>query len=165
MRLFIAIDIDDAVKAAVVKLQQRMKQGLRNGNGLKWVGQEQMHFTLKFLGEVDESRIDEIGEIIKIACFEKNAFEFELSAVGTFGRPAKVLWLGSENQSSELVALAESVEQALQELGFEKENRPFSAHLTLARIKDNCIEKNLQRAVNENQKLEMPKVLVDSVCL
>ncbi|OHB45184.1 MAG: 2'-5' RNA ligase, partial [Planctomycetes bacterium GWC2_45_44] len=90
MRLFIAIDIDDTVKYAVVKLQQRMKQSLRNGNGLKWVEPEQMHLTLKFLGEVDESRIGEIGEAIKTACFEKKAFEFELSAVGTFGRPTKV---------------------------------------------------------------------------
>ena len=165
MRLFIAIDIDNAVKAAVVKLQLRMKQSLRNGNGLKWVPQEQMHLTLKFLGEVNDDRIDEIGETIKTACFEKKAFEFELSVVGTFGRPSKVLWLGSEKQSSELVALAESVEQALQGLGFEKENRPFSAHLTLGRVKDGGVEKNLQRVVNENQKVEIPKVLVDSVCL
>jgi 2'-5' RNA ligase len=165
MRLFIAIDIDDAVKAAVVKLQHRMKQSLRNSNGLKWVPLEQMHLTLKFLGEVDDGRVDEIGETINIACFEKKVFEFELSAVGTFGRPSKVLWLGSEKQSAELIALAESVEQALHELGFEKENRPFSAHLTLARIKDNGIEKNLRRVVIENQKVEIPMVKVDSVCL
>ncbi|MFA6186147.1 MAG: RNA 2',3'-cyclic phosphodiesterase [Phycisphaerae bacterium] len=165
MRLFIAIDIDDAVKAAIVKLQQRMKQSLRNGNGLKWVEPEQMHLTLKFLGEVNDGRLDEIAETINIACLEKRAFEFELSAVGTFGRPSKVLWLGSEKQSGELLALVDSVELALQELGFEKENRPFSAHLTLARVKDNCIEKNLRRVVNENQKVEIPMVLVGSVCL
>lgn len=165
MRLFIAIDLDEAVKAAVVKLQSRLKQSLRNGNGLKWVPQEQMHFTLKFLGEVDEGRIDEIGKAINTACFEKKAFEFELSAIGTFGRPAKVLWLGSETQSGELIALVDSVEQALQESGFEKENRPFSVHLTLARVKDGGVEKNLHRVVNENQKVEMPKVFVDSVCL
>ncbi|MHB0945709.1 MAG: RNA 2',3'-cyclic phosphodiesterase [Sedimentisphaerales bacterium] len=165
MRLFIAIDIDDTVKSAVVKLQSQLKQGLRNGNGLKWVPPEQMHLTLKFLGEVDNGRIDEIGEAIKTACFEKKAFEFELSAVGTFGRPTKVLWLGSEKQSSELIALAESVEQAMQELGFEKENRPFSAHLTLARVKDAGVEKNLRRVVNENQKAEIPAIKVDSVYL
>jgi len=165
MRLFIAIDIDDAIKTAVVKLQQQLKQGLRNGNGLKWVEPEQMHLTLKFLGEVDDGRIDEIGEAVKTACFEKKAFEFELSAVGTFGRPTKVLWLGNEKQSSELIALAESVEQALQELGFEKEERPFSAHLTLARVKDAGVEKNLRRVVNENQKAEIPAIKVDSVYL
>lgn len=165
MRLFIAIDIYDAVKAAVVKLQQRIKISLRNGNGLKWVEPEQMHLTLKFLGEVDDSRLDEIGEIINIACFEKKTFEFEFSAVGTFGRPSKVLWLGSEKQNAELLDLADSVEQAMHQLGFEKENRPFSAHLTLARVKDGGIEKNLQRVVNENRKVEIPMVSVDSVCL
>ena len=165
MRLFVAINIDDAVKVAVAKLQQQFRQRLRNGNGLKWVEPAIMHLTLKFLGEADESRIEEINDAIMLACLEKKAFEFELSTVGTFGRAAKVLWLGSEKQSSELIALADSVEQAMQELGFEKESRPFSLHLTLARVKDNGIEKNLRQIANEYQNVELPPVTVDSVCL
>jgi len=165
MRLFVAINIDDAVKVAVAKLQQQFRQRLRNGNGLKWVEPAIMHLTLKFLGEVDESRIEEINDAIILACLEKKAFEFELSTVGTFGRPAKVLWLSSEKQSSELIALADSVEQAMQELGFEKESRPFSLHLTLARVKDSGVEKNLRQIANEYQNVELPPVTVDSVCL
>ena len=165
MRLFVAINIDDAVKVAVAKLQQQFKQRLRNGNGLKWVEPAIMHLTLKFLGEVDESRIEEINDAIMLACLEKKAFEFELSAVGIFGRPAKVLWLSSEKQSSELIALADSVEQAMQELGFEKESRPFSLHLTLARVKDSGVERNLRQIANEYQNVELPPVTVDSVCL
>ena len=79
-----------------------------------------MHLTLKFLGEVNEGRIEEINDALKLACLEKKVFKLEFSVIGTFGRPAKVLWLGSAKQNSELIALADSVEQILQELGFEK---------------------------------------------
>jgi len=165
MRLFIAIDIDDSVLASVAKLQQQIKDRMKNRNGLKWVAPELMHLTLKFLGEVDDSRIEEITDAITIVCREKKIFEFELSVVGTFGTPAKVLWLGSAEQSAELAALAASIEQGLSELLFEKETRPFSAHLTLARIKDNGVDKNLRRIVSDFEKVESMPVKVDSVCL
>jgi 2'-5' RNA ligase len=165
MRLFIAIDIDAPVLASVVKLQRRIKDKMKNGNGLKWVAPQLMHLTLKFLGEVDESRIEEITDAIAIVCLEKKIFEFELSVIGTFGRPAKVLWLGSAEQSAELAALAAAIEQGLSELGFEKETRPFSAHLTLARIKDSGVDKNLRRIVNDFEKIEPMPIKVDSVCL
>jgi 2'-5' RNA ligase len=165
MRLFIAIDIDAPVLASVVKLQRQIKDKMKNGNGLKWVVPQLMHLTLKFLGEVDESRIEEITDAIAIVCLEKKIFEFELSVIGTFGRPAKVLWLGSAEQSAELAALAAAIEQGLSELGFEKETRPFSAHLTLARIKDSGVDKNLRRIVNDFEKIEPMPIKVDSVCL
>ncbi|MDD5134087.1 MAG: RNA 2',3'-cyclic phosphodiesterase [Phycisphaerae bacterium] len=165
MRLFIAIDIDDSVLVSVAKLQEQVKDRMKNRNGLKWVGPELMHLTLKFLGEVDETRIEEITDAITIVCLEKKIFEFRLSVIGSFGRPAKVLWLGSAEQNAELAALAESIEQGLSELGFEKETRPFSAHLTLARIKDNGVDKNLRRIVSDFEKIKPMTVKVDSVCL
>ncbi len=188
MRLFVAIDIGDDVRAAVAKLQQELKGRMKNQNGLKWVKPELMHLTLKFLGEADENRIDEICAAVEIACADKKAFEFSLSVVGAFGRPAKVLWLGSEEISAELAKLAADLEQALEELGFEKEVRPFSAHLTLARVRDNGVDKNLRQLLKDYQQVhpvrdkeskipdgrqgrpvsngvQIPKISVDSVCL
>jgi len=165
MRLFVAIDINDDVRAAVAKLQQELKGRIKNQNGLKWVNPELMHLTLKFLGETDENRIDEIIAAIEIACADKKTFEFSLSAVGTFGRPAKVLWLGNEKPSDELVKLAADLEQALEELGFEKEDRSFSAHLTLARVKDNGVDKNLRQILKNYTQAQIPQIVVDSVCL
>jgi 2'-5' RNA ligase len=186
MRLFVAIDIGDDVRAAVAKLQQELKGRMKNQNGLKWVKPELMHLTLKFLGEADENRIDEICAAVEIACADKKAFEFSLSVVGAFGRPAKVLWLGSEEISAELAKLAADLEQALEELGFEKEVRPFSAHLTLARVRDNGVDKNLRQLLKNytqvhpvrdtpkgdgrqgrpvSNGVQIPKISVDSVCL
>jgi 2'-5' RNA ligase len=165
MRLFVAIDINNDVRAAVAKLQQELKSRMKNRDGLKWVNPELMHLTLKFLGEADEGRIGEINDAVEIACADKKAFEFSLSMVGTFGRPVKVLWLGSENQSAELVKLAGDIEQALEELGFEKEQRPFGAHLTLARVRDNGVDKNLRQLLKNYPQVQIPKISVDSVCL
>src|SRR4030042_5929587 len=116
MRLFIAIDINDDVRKAVAKLQQDIKSRLRNQNGLKWVNPELMHLTLKFLGEADEGRIDEISDAVEIACADKEVFEFSLSVIGTFGRPISVFVLGGEKPSDELAKLAGDVEHALQRL-------------------------------------------------
>ena len=83
MRLFIAIDINDDVRKAVAKLQQDIKSRLKNQNGLKWVNPELMHLTLKFLGEADENRIDEISDAVEIACAGKKPLNsaFRLSAL------------------------------------------------------------------------------------
>jgi len=164
MRLFIAIDINDDVCKSVAKLQQELKSRLKNQKGIKWVSPDVMHLTLKFLGEADENKIDEINSALEITCSDKKPFEFELSLIGTFGRPASVLWLGSEKQSEEIVALAADLENAFEELGFEKETRPFSAHLTLARIKDN-IDRDLQKVLKDYPKVSIPRVSADSVCL
>jgi 2'-5' RNA ligase len=165
MRLFIAIDINDDVRAAVAKLQQELKGRMKNQNGLKWVNPELMHLTLKFLSEADENRIDEIGDAVEIACADKKTFEFSFSVVGTFGRPVKVLWLGSEKLSAELAGLAADIEQALEAIGFERESRPFSAHLTLARVRDNGVDKNLRQLLKNYTQVKIPQVSVDSVCL
>ena len=164
MRLFIAIDINEDVCKAVAKLQQELKSRLKNQKGLKWVSPDVMHLTLKFLGEADENRMDEIYSALEIACADKKSFGFELSLVGTFGRPAKVLWLGSEKQGQEIAVLAADLENAFKELGFEKETRPFNAHLTLARIKDN-IDSGAQKVLKDYPKVSIPRVSVDSVCL
>ncbi len=165
MRLFVAIDINDDVRKAVANLQRRLKDKMKNGNGLKWAEPENMHLTLKFLGETEENRIDEINTAIEIACDDKKAFEFSLSALGTFGRPAKVLWLGSEKPDERIVKLAADLEQALEQLGFEKENRPFSAHLTLGRVKDKGVDKNLRRTLKDCIKADVPQISVDTICL
>lgn len=165
MRLFVAIDINDDVRKAVADLQRLLKGKMRNGNGLKWVEPENMHLTLKFLGETDEKQLDEIIAAIEIACVGKNPFEFDLPALGTFGRPAKVLWLGSEKPKDELIKLAADIEEALSQLGFEKEDRPFSAHLTLGRIKDGGVDRNLRQLLKNWPPLQIPHVTADSVCL
>ncbi len=163
MRLFIAIDISNDTRKAIAALQQDLKRRLRS-QSIKWVEPENMHLTLKFLGEADENKLDEIYSALEITCSGKKPFEIIFSVIGTFGRPARVLWLGCEKEKEEIVTLAAGLEGAFEELGFEKENRPFSAHLTLARIKDN-IDRELQKILKDYPKVNIPQVWADSVCL
>jgi 2'-5' RNA ligase len=165
MRLFVAIDINKKLCSAVGELQQKCKSRMKDQSGLKWVDPELMHLTLKFLGEVDENKIEDISRAVEVACQGKEPFEFDFSLIGTFGRPAKILWLGSKKQSANLSKLAGDIEQALENLGFEKEQREFNVHLTLARIKNRSIDKTLQQLVNDFPKINLPIISVDSVCL
>jgi len=128
MRTFLAIDLPDEVEAAIARLQQP----LRELPGIKLSRPEQCHLTLKFLGEIDESRADELRVALREV--RHATFELRLTRLGVFPdtRRPRVIWLGV-SESVELQALARSVDQATNVIALDK---PFVAHLTLARIKE-----------------------------
>jgi 2'-5' RNA ligase len=164
MRSFVAIDINDGLRKEIEKLQSEFKRRIKNQTGIKWVKPELIHLTLKFLGDVEDHRADEITDVIQLVCAEQKSFELQFSTVGTFGRPAKVLWLGMDKQPAELEKVVQDIEQSFEELGFEKEQRPFSAHLTLARIKDDRPNRQLAEFIDNFGKVNAGSITVDSVC-
>ncbi len=127
MRLFIAIDLPDTVKDQLGTLQTRISTA-------RWVSRQQMHVTLCFLGETD--RIDDIKAAL--AGVKAPPFALTLSGVGRFPtrrkQPPRVLWVGSD-PSPALHELHQQVTDAMSRLGFAPEDRPFSPHITLARLK------------------------------
>ncbi|MBN1788578.1 MAG: RNA 2',3'-cyclic phosphodiesterase [Sedimentisphaerales bacterium] len=165
MRLFIAVDINEELRTAVADLQKKFKDKTKKQTGIKWVNPKLMHLTLKFLGETDEGKIDDINTAVEIACKDKQPFEFNFAKVGTFSRPARVLWLGSEKQNENLANLARDIEDTLESLGFEKEQREFNAHLTLARIKDHSAGRLIQQIAGDFAKVNLPPISVNSACL
>jgi 2'-5' RNA ligase len=126
-RLFVAIDLPDSIKDQL--------EGLCAGvSGAKWVGREQMHLTLRFIGEVDEARYSTIKDAL--AAVHGQPFRLHLGGVGQFppkGSP-RVLWVGVP-MPPELVRLQRGVEHALVQLDIAPEDRPFAPHITLARLK------------------------------
>ena len=118
MRLFIAADLDDAARARVAELQERLRPLVR---GAKWVPAENIHLTLKFLGEVPDDRVPEMAGSLAAAGVRHAATPIAFDRLGTFPR---ILWLGGDAPA--LASLAA-------DLG---ESRPFRAHLTLARFRD-----------------------------
>ena len=134
LRLFVACELPDELKRALGRLQDDLRRlGL---DRLRWVRPEGIHLTLKFLGDVEASRVEEITAALSSAVAP---FELRLwpAAVGSFGGPRlRVVWVGLEGGVEELAALAGRVEAALEPLGFPRERRPFAAHLTLARVPD-----------------------------
>lgn len=106
--------------------------------GLKWVDPENLHVTLKFLGEVKPADARRVDAALGGHCQEAVPFDCRVARLGAFPSPSalRVLWAGIETGAAEMGALAEAVEKALRPLGFERERRGFSAHITLARARD-----------------------------
>lgn len=133
MRLFVAV-----VPPPVVR-----EEALRGARSLPWEGNvrwlppENVHLTLKFLGEIPETEIPALTPALGAACAEHAAFELALSGAGAFPskKRARVLWVGVGEGSQALRELAGTVEEALASLGFAREKRPFHPHATVGRAR------------------------------
>jgi RNA 2',3'-cyclic 3'-phosphodiesterase len=132
-RLFIAIDLPEPIRAGLAQMQERFKRFVRDA---KWVKPTGIHLTLKFLGYVDPEKIHEIGASLSYISGSFPAVSVSVQGCGFFPNPRRpnVVWAGV--QSEELLVLQQEVENAMERLGFEKENRKFHPHLTLARLKN-----------------------------
>jgi RNA 2',3'-cyclic 3'-phosphodiesterase len=128
MRLFVAIDLPQNLREKIQILYQHKIAGA------KWVPLEQVHLTLRFIGEVEESFFQEVRETLK--GITSDSFEVSLQGLGCFPDPkrARVLWLGLIAPPI-IYELQNKIELLLQSLGLASEERPFSPHLTLARLK------------------------------
>jgi len=134
LRTFIAIDIPPSVVKAITVIQNRFKS---LGLHASWVRPGNIHLTLKFLGDIDPNQVPGIRDKITVALAPLAPIEVSLDRVGVFPdlkRP-RVLWVGLKDEKGALETLHFGIEQALASAGFPADLRPFSPHLTLARIK------------------------------
>lgn len=130
-RAFIAVDLPTI--PSVVSLAEDLR---RASEGLKVVSPEHLHLTLKFLGDTEEGLVPEILGIMREACAGTAPFEIRVRGTGAFPSLSRmsVLWLGIEG-AEPLARIAKSLDEHLEPLGFAPEKRPWTAHLTLARMK------------------------------
>ncbi len=149
MRTFIAIEIPEHIKKEIVKIQDELP--VFNGKKTEY---ENLHLTLKFLGEVDEKKIEEIKKRLKKV--KMNSFEAEINNIGVFSD--RIIWIGIRNCDE----LQKEIDEKLSEL-FEKERR-FMGHLTIARIKD---FKDRKKFSEEMKKIKIPEMnfMVENFCL
>ncbi len=136
VRTFIAIELDEAVKAALTDLQEQLQTEAPH-RAVRWVKPGGIHLTLKFLGDVPADRIEEIEQALTQACAGIPAFSFSVGGLGCFPNPRRprVLWVGVQEESSNLKRLQKAIEEGMEELGFSPERRSFHAHLTLGRVR------------------------------
>ncbi len=137
MRTFIAVEFDRAVKKQLADLQARLKPRLGQ---LKWVDPYQIHLTLKFLGEIDDRRAPEIAQALGRLSEQCQPFDIKIEDVGTFppSGGVKVVWVGIKDEAGLLSRCQAACEDLIEPLGFPRENRRFSPHLTLARTRDSA---------------------------
>ncbi len=153
IRSFIAIELPEALKAELSRLQAQLKSGEQPG--VKWVDPYHIHLTLKFLGNVVPNRLDEITIAMAAAVPEIAPFNLEVSELGAFPnlRRVQVVWLGISGEVDKLKQLQQNLEVSLAALGFTPESRPFVPHLTLARMRDQ---------VNPDQRQSMGQLIANT---
>ena len=142
MRLFAAVDLDPSVRSAARSVAERLGRvlagpGARRRSGVSWVREENLHLTMRFLGEVDDGRAAELVERFGEPC-ETATFSIELCGIGIFppSGPPRVVWIGVTNGADRLAVLDAEVERRMAAAGFGRDDRPFRAHLTIGRVKD-----------------------------
>jgi 2'-5' RNA ligase len=134
MRLFVAIELDEAARRAIGIEQRRLQDLLRDARVLRWVRPEHMHLTLVFLGQVNDDRGGSLVEAMR-SPIEGEHFRVAFGGLGVFpaeGRP-RVLWLGLSRGAREVMTLQRKVVQRMTGLGIALADRTFHPHLTLAR--------------------------------
>lgn len=146
MRLFIAVNAPDAVKEGVAALQGAIKKTV---SGVKWVEKENLHLTLKFLGEIPGDRAAEISAALRKALRGTGVFRITLGGIGTFpsGYGPRAVWVGVKEGAGLLKNAAAAIDEALLGLGFRKEKRGFSPHMTLGRMKPRPADRNLPEKI------------------
>lgn len=160
LRTFIGVDIkpSDDLLGAFYKLKNVLKD-----DSIKWVDTSTLHLTLLFLGETENSQVNQISAELQKPLQFVPQFSIRIKGLGTFGRPdPKVIWAGFEPNDS-LLALKHKVDEILLPFGFEDENRVYSPHLTLGRVKFLKSKQQLQNALQVYKDKAFQDVLVDKV--
>lgn len=157
MRCFIAIDLSNELKDRIISLQKTMP------GDIKLVEPENLHFTLKFLGEIDEDAIKEITERLSKLAGETKPFTISLNSIGVFPNLSyiRVIWIGST--SEEFINLHKSVVKILENIGKpEKEAIP---HLTIARVRSARNKETIARIIKRYEKEPFGSMTVDKIKL
>jgi 2'-5' RNA ligase len=133
MRLFVALDLSDQVRAAIAEFSEKLRAEFPSA---KWARSEGMHVTLKFIGEVQDDRVPQIENALS-AVNSAASVEMNFRGVGFFPdeRRPRVFWIGI-NGTHNLAEVAAQIETGLEPLGVARESREFRPHLTLVRISD-----------------------------
>ncbi len=136
IRTFLAIELDDAHHRALADLQAQLQRD-HAARGVRWVAPENIHLTLKFLGDVDAAQMAALQRAAADACAGTAPFTLRIAGAGAFAdtRRPNIVWVGISGEVERAARLAQKIDDVCTALGFAREARPFSPHLTLGRVK------------------------------
>jgi 2'-5' RNA ligase len=154
LRTFVAIDLDRELRYELERVQESLRQQVAP-RSIRWVKPRAIHLTLKFLGDTPSDRVGAVKEALVQASLQVSPFTFRVKGLGCFPntqRP-RILWVGLEDPSGNLIRLRDAVEAQVAPLGFPTESRPFRPHLTLGRV---------QRHASKSEVIEAGAVVFNS---
>ncbi len=158
MRLFIGIPLEERVKSDIINLQSKFK----NADKIKWVSKENMHVTVKFLGETFESSLENIKSALDKSIEGKESFYISINKVLAFPslRKAKVIWTNVDKNSGIIKKIFEDLENSLSGAGFAKEEREYTPHITMARVKDGVDISSISEQLKFEHKTKIESVIL-----
>jgi 2'-5' RNA ligase len=138
LRAFIAIELPQRTRNAIERQTAPLRQSLGN-NLIRWVTSENMHLTLKFLGDVAASHLNFLKQALAQAADAHPQFDLQIGGLGSYpsARNPRVLWIGL-HAPDVLTSLQKNIEAGVVRLGYEQEERAFSPHLTIGRVRQNA---------------------------
>jgi RNA 2',3'-cyclic 3'-phosphodiesterase len=166
MRTFISVELPAEVKKNLVELIAELK---KSDADVKWVKEENLHLTLKFLGQVDDKQLDKLVELTAKAVGGSGGFKAKFKGLGTFpslpagrhgGKSPRVVWVGTAEGGDELCNLAQNLEKALSQAGFKSEAREFKPHLTIGRVKQ---PGQLVKRITEHKNAQVGEASIDRI--
>ena len=142
MRAFIAIDLPEEIKDHLSLLETKLKQ---SGADVKWAAPVNIHLTLKFLGDIDDKRINQIIQILDDISSNTPQFYIKLGGIGTFPniRSPRIIWIGLAAGNNETKEITADLEERIEKIGIPKEDKPFTSHITIGRVKSNLNREKL----------------------
>jgi 2'-5' RNA ligase len=145
LRSFIAVEIPSEIQSAIAFSLAPLKNTLPNPL-IRWVAPQNVHLTLKFLGDVSPANLERLAELLKVEVASQGMFSMSVGGLGAFPtqRRARVIWIGLDAPPP-LAALHRGVDAAAAQLDYPKEERPFSPHLTIGRVAPNASSSDFQR--------------------
>lgn len=163
IRCFISISLPVSIRTEIEKTIAELRIGRAD---IKWVSAENMHITLKFLGCVPEEALTDIKDKLTTASESGYAFNFRLSGFGMFpdSRNPRVIWIGITD-NGEIKKLQKKVEDSMATIGFEKENRPYSPHLTVGRVRSLKGMNSMIKAIEALKGMEFGNIDVSKMSL
>jgi RNA 2',3'-cyclic 3'-phosphodiesterase len=164
IRSFIAIPLNPEIISRIEKTQKELKTLPAD---VKWVNPKSIHLTLKFLGNIDEGKVEVIAQGIQNGMRGFKLWSATVKNVGAFPslRSPRVVWVGIEDQGGQLVRLQNQIEKKMANLGFEKEKRAFSPHLSLGRVRSPRGKDDLVKYLFDERERVFGEINIDRIIL
>lgn len=162
IRSFLAIELDESLVPPILDVQDDFK---KTDTKIKYVPAENMHFTLKFFGNIDEDMVDDISGAVEKIIKNYSSFELKIENCGCFPnqKVIKVLWLGID-KDSKITDLQKELDKEFKKLGFKKE-RNYISHLTIGRVKSPKNKNEIRDVIEKNKNIKIGSMTVNRVCL
>jgi len=165
IRSFLALDPPEEVLREIASIQNRLRKLIQGD--IRWVRPEGIHLTLKFFGDISGGDVANIATVVGKAAEGERPFSLAIGDVGVFPDPhrPRVLWIGMNGDVERLQVFQKGIEQALLQIGFPSEERPFRPHLTLGRIRTSKGLTGLARALEKGEESTAGRFIASGLSL